>query len=1061
MLKSKGVNKNMKNKILSFLLAFAMIFSAFLPAADILPAIDSAALISAQNANIAPVQVGTLGELVFAMENSVAGQTITLTNDIKSSNAYDWQMDISADGILVLDLNGYDIELNSQNTAVLFNITKATEFHIIDTKAKVSNLGSITFSSKVKDKEISVIAVDNKDAHLSLHNLVTIFLKPYPGDATLPEKSSILRFGAFEQFNNYGTNLNSTIDNTLGVSFQPARDYNYDDSDFGWYKGIISTAGACFDFDLVNKSAQKDFIRFGNITMMPGSEDVFKDHALKCYHNDSSPVAQFFMMDSSKMTVKVGGTEVSDNKALNTISSRTKVEYVSSCTHGSYNDVLSYTAGHIKVCSYCGNNYTFESHSIGTPSAYKEPDANTAGKTSGVKCNTAGCTYDLGVYLPKISEPVVDGTTIYVEDYDELQSAFLKARANDIIKLSNDISFNDLYSTYSVNTAVLRPQARGRLVLDLNGYDIIARSASTKYLFDLSMFDPLRGAVSLYIVNSSSDKEAKISFEEASYDGSALVNLDNNAAGLFIADDVKLAISSSQTVKDTSVIYARRFRELRIYRGQLQNALSTGVGIMFRPGSAVEYNNAKFSIDGSKITAPDACLDATTYAYKEFRIGSADLIANSGKRAIKAIDTETAKLSNIIRSGYQAAGVDNSTLLKNISKNAIYFRTSNTCSHANTATVLIYDLSHRVYCTKCYSYNDNGAHNLVPESGIAADCSNPGHINYTCVCGHTEKEIIDPTGDHSGTVINARPATCSQPGVKEAYFKCEMCKKYFLESTKAEIEPERVIIPPHGSTLITDKSGRNHLTLKKDATCTLDGIKESYYTCKICNAWISTKGVELDKTANIIPKLSHKLTAVGANPATCTTDGNIAHWKCERENCGMLFSDAAGTTVITDVTIKAAHSVQKVAAVKPTCTVNGNIEHYKCTVCNTLFSDAAGKTAITDVTAKATGHSYEWVVTKPAEVGKSGEQAYTCKVCKDVKEKKPIAALEPDYMLGDVDMNGEIKAADARLALRASVGLETLSEIQKKAADVDKNGEIKAADARLILRASVGLETLK
>ena len=111
----------MKKKILSFILAFAMIFSAFLPAASLLPAVDSAALISAQNANIAPVQVGTLGELVFAMENSVAGQTITLTNDIKSTNAYDWQMDISADGILVLDLNGYDIELTriiSENVSV-------------------------------------------------------------------------------------------------------------------------------------------------------------------------------------------------------------------------------------------------------------------------------------------------------------------------------------------------------------------------------------------------------------------------------------------------------------------------------------------------------------------------------------------------------------------------------------------------------------------------------------------------------------------------------------------------------------------------------------------------------------------------------------------------------------------------------------------------------------------------------------------------------------------------------------------------------------------------------
>ncbi len=62
--------------------------------------------------------------------------------------------------------------------------------------------------------------------------------------------------------------------------------------------------------------------------------------------------------------------------------------------------------------------------------------------------------------------------------------------------------------------------------------------------------------------------------------------------------------------------------------------------------------------------------------------------------------------------------------------------------------------------------------------------------------------------------------------------------------------------------------------------------------------------------------------------------------------------------------------------------------------------------------------------------------------------------------IGDVNGDGTIAAADARLALRASVGLETLTDEQKAAADVDGNPGITAADARLILRASVGLEQL-
>ncbi len=63
-------------------------------------------------------------------------------------------------------------------------------------------------------------------------------------------------------------------------------------------------------------------------------------------------------------------------------------------------------------------------------------------------------------------------------------------------------------------------------------------------------------------------------------------------------------------------------------------------------------------------------------------------------------------------------------------------------------------------------------------------------------------------------------------------------------------------------------------------------------------------------------------------------------------------------------------------------------------------------------------------------------------------------------IIGDVDGDGYIKAADARLALRASVGLEVFTAEQTAAADVDFDGVIKAADARMILRASVGLENL-
>lgn len=60
---------------------------------------------------------------------------------------------------------------------------------------------------------------------------------------------------------------------------------------------------------------------------------------------------------------------------------------------------------------------------------------------------------------------------------------------------------------------------------------------------------------------------------------------------------------------------------------------------------------------------------------------------------------------------------------------------------------------------------------------------------------------------------------------------------------------------------------------------------------------------------------------------------------------------------------------------------------------------------------------------------------------------------------GDVNRDGALSAADARLALRAAVGIGDLPECERIAANADGAGGITAADARLILRAAVGLES--
>ena len=62
---------------------------------------------------------------------------------------------------------------------------------------------------------------------------------------------------------------------------------------------------------------------------------------------------------------------------------------------------------------------------------------------------------------------------------------------------------------------------------------------------------------------------------------------------------------------------------------------------------------------------------------------------------------------------------------------------------------------------------------------------------------------------------------------------------------------------------------------------------------------------------------------------------------------------------------------------------------------------------------------------------------------------------------GDIDINNKVDASDARLTLRAAVGLEEISSDKLVYADMDNDNSITASDARLILRTSVGLEEQK
>lgn len=90
---------------------------------------------------------------------------------------------------------------------------------------------------------------------------------------------------------------------------------------------------------------------------------------------------------------------------------------------------------------------------------------------------------------------------------------------------------------------------------------------------------------------------------------------------------------------------------------------------------------------------------------------------------------------------------------------------------------------------------------------------------------------------------------------------------------------------------------------------------------------------------------------------------------------------------------------------------------------------------------------------------KNGTLVTGCKVCL-LTDYGMVLDSNVISVKGDIDSDGATTSADARLALRASVGLEKLTGAFIPAADVDGTKGVSSSDARLILRVSVGIDKL-
>ena len=169
--------------------------------------------------------------------------------------------------------------------------------------------------------------------------------------------------------------------------------------------------------------------------------------------------------------------------------------------------------------------------------------------------------------------------------------------------------------------------------------------------------------------------------------------------------------------------------------------------------------------------------------------------------------------------------------------------------------------------------------------------------------------------------------------------------------TGVTISPENTSVPKGGQRQFTatvtgygdfDKSvtWNVYYSSSKDTKISQDGVLTvgiDETATKIGVEATSKDGSLREIPVTIIDHM-HSISLVPATPKTCTTDGNIEHYKCNV--CGDLFEDAGAVKSLTEeqVKIPAGHDyTQMVGLVSPTCSSKGMKAHFRCHNCDKYF----------------------------------------------------------------------------------------------------------------------------
>ncbi len=347
---------------------------------------------------------------------------------------------------------------------------------------------------------------------------------------------------------------------------------------------------------------------------------------------------------------------------------------------------------------------------------------------------------------------------------------------------------------------------------------------------------------------------------------------------------------------------------------------------------------------------------------------------------------------------------------------------------------------YRCYCSLCgqvamtKKFEPTGAHisDNIWHTDKEPNCTETGiSANHCEQCGISmnEKEIpVNPDAHvYSVDFITDIAATCVSKGEKSKH--CEYCGK------RTEITEIGIDYSAHsyGTEWIVDR----------EATCSEMGLMHK--VCTLCGE--PSIPVASEKTDHIYG--DYEVIAESADGLSAKVKYTCTVCQHEKEDI-ITYSQNGGVGDIGDGDIGESTKKQYKLNVKESSVIKVDLESF-------TISNVARNMKVSVFTSNFININSCVIYNLQQEI--IAEEDYIATGYRVNYED--INGIVTNYYVsvtGDVDGDGMVAAADARLILRAAAEMENFSNAQEIAADTDNDGKITAADARKTLRVSANIE---